>query len=52
MSHRYGDPESPERESSESSGWLGGSPTVQTLTIFLVVFAAQSLVGLDRKSVV
>jgi len=46
MSHRYGDPESPERESSESSGWLGGSPTVQTLTIFLVVFAAQSLVGL------
>ncbi|WP_128477378.1 rhomboid family intramembrane serine protease [Halorussus pelagicus] len=46
MSHRY-DPQSPERD---SAGWLAGSPTVQTLAVFLVVFAVQSVVGLVSRS--
>ncbi len=45
MSYRYDDSEAAERESSESSGWLVGSPTVQTLAVFLVVFAVQQAVG-------
>lgn len=42
MSYRHGDSETAERE---SSGWLVGSPTVQTLAVFLVVFAVQQAVG-------
>jgi membrane associated rhomboid family serine protease len=45
VSYRHGDSETAERESSESSGWLVGSPTVQTLAVFLVVFAVQQAVG-------
>lgn len=45
MSYRYDDSETAERESSESSGWLVGSPTVQTLAVFLVVFVVQQAVG-------
>lgn len=43
MSYRHSEPEEAERE---SSGWLVGSPTVQTLAVFLLVFAVQSLVSL------
>lgn len=42
MSYQYEDSEASERG---SSGWLS-SPTVQTLVIFLVVFTAQTIVGL------
>jgi membrane associated rhomboid family serine protease len=42
VSYQYEDSEASERG---SSGWLS-SPTVQTLVIFLVVFTAQTIVGL------
>ncbi|WP_202932520.1 rhomboid family intramembrane serine protease [Halorussus salinus] len=45
MSYRYGDPE----EARHDSGWLGGSPTVQTLVAFLAVFAVQSVVGVVSR---
>jgi membrane associated rhomboid family serine protease len=46
VSYRY-EPEPVERE---SSGWLAGSPTVQTLVAFLAVFAVQSVVGFVSES--
>ncbi|UPV76196.1 rhomboid family intramembrane serine protease [Halorussus limi] len=46
MSYEYGDPASAERE---SSGWLVRSPTLQTLVVFLLVFAVQSVVGLVSR---
>ena len=46
MSHRYDEVEVPKHESTSG---FAGSPTVQTLVVFLIVFALQSLVGLVSR---
>ncbi|NEU57936.1 rhomboid family intramembrane serine protease [Halorussus sp. MSC15.2] len=46
MSYRYDEPEGAERE---RSGGLAASPTVQTLAVFLLVFAVQTVVGVVSR---